>query len=332
MTGHLARLAARATEPAGSGLRPRLPSLFEPPAGLRPGDAGSALAGANEARPGATAAGAARAGLAGSDPARPGLPGPDLPGPDLAGSDLPGPDPAPRGRARGAPVRRALARPPHGSEPFGEADDAGTAGAGPPATGAASRAAPSGAPTPRTRARTTLRTGQSDGAAPSREEHAPGGLRARTTDPTTDARPSAGTPPAEATGSPAALPGSSVRASEQVVATLVAEALAGGLRPAAAGRDATTYDGTAPPRDGVPPTEAAGPGAAPLPRLHTGRSSEPGRRDRRPATPEVTVNIGRIEVVPPPPEPRPAAPRPRPPARASGAPALADYLRDRSRR
>lgn len=118
---------------------------------------------------------------------------------------------------------------------------------------------------------------------------------------------------------------------EQVVASLVSEALADGLRTAA-DRDATTYDGTATRRDGVPPAGSAGPDAAPLPRLRTGASTEAGRRDRRPAAPEVTVNIGRIEVVPPPPEPPPAAPRPRPRARAAGAPALADYLRDRSRR
>jgi hypothetical protein len=66
------------------------------------------------------------------------------------------------------------------------------------------------------------------------------------------------------------------------------------------------------------------PSSQPLPRL------TPAPRDD-PSPPEVTVNIGRIEVV------QPATPERKPPqapprTRDSGAPKLADYLRDRSRR
>lgn len=66
-----------------------------------------------------------------------------------------------------------------------------------------------------------------------------------------------------------------------------------------------------------------------LPRLHPGPAPAG-------SAPEVTVSIGRIEVVAPPPatvsvETRPPARRTRP-ARAPQAPALADYLRERSGR
>lgn len=65
-----------------------------------------------------------------------------------------------------------------------------------------------------------------------------------------------------------------------------------------------------------------------LPRLQP-----PSRTRQRPARPEVTVNIGRIEVIPPTPEPRKPPPeRPRAPLRAPGAPKLADYLRERKSR
>lgn len=63
-----------------------------------------------------------------------------------------------------------------------------------------------------------------------------------------------------------------------------------------------------------------------LPRLH------PGPPPPEPA-PDVTVSIGRIEVVTPQPPAAPAPPvRPTRATRPSTAPALADYLRDRSRR
>lgn len=66
------------------------------------------------------------------------------------------------------------------------------------------------------------------------------------------------------------------------------------------------------------------PSSRPLPRL------TPAPRDD-PSPPEVTVNIGRIEVVQPAtPERKPPQARPR--TRDSGAPKLAEYLRDRSRR
>jgi hypothetical protein len=64
-----------------------------------------------------------------------------------------------------------------------------------------------------------------------------------------------------------------------------------------------------------------------LPRLQP-----PPRPDEQRA-PEVTVNIGRIEVVPPAvPDRPPVREKPRTRAESSGAPALADYLRERSRR
>jgi hypothetical protein len=66
-----------------------------------------------------------------------------------------------------------------------------------------------------------------------------------------------------------------------------------------------------------------------LPRLQP--TSRTGQRSARP---EVTVNIGRIEVIPPTPEPRKTPPerRPQAPLRAPGAPKLADYLRERKSR
>lgn len=71
---------------------------------------------------------------------------------------------------------------------------------------------------------------------------------------------------------------------------------------------------------GPPPPDAAG-----LPRLHLVRPTEPP-----PPRPEVTVTIGRIEVLPPAPA-KPSSP-PAGPRKASTAPKLADYLRDRSGR
>lgn len=61
------------------------------------------------------------------------------------------------------------------------------------------------------------------------------------------------------------------------------------------------------------------------------RLQPPPRRDA-PRAPEVTVNIGRIEVVPPAgPDRAPVREQRRTRAATSGAPKLADYLRDRSR-
>jgi hypothetical protein len=71
----------------------------------------------------------------------------------------------------------------------------------------------------------------------------------------------------------------------------------------------------------VPPV--ADPGS--LPRLHVVRTAEPAA-----AKPEITVTIGRIEVLQPAPEP--PAPRPAPPGKGATAPDLAEYLRDRSGR
>jgi len=62
-----------------------------------------------------------------------------------------------------------------------------------------------------------------------------------------------------------------------------------------------------------------------LPRLHVVRTAEPAA-----AKPEITVTIGRIEVLQPAPEP--PAPRPAPPGKGATAPDLAEYLRDRSGR
>ncbi|MDQ5839767.1 MAG: hypothetical protein M3537_01140, partial [Chloroflexota bacterium] len=62
-----------------------------------------------------------------------------------------------------------------------------------------------------------------------------------------------------------------------------------------------------------------------LPRLHAVRTAEPAA-----ASPEITVTIGRIEVL----TPAPDAPAPRParPGRGATAPDLSEYLRDRSGR
>lgn len=65
----------------------------------------------------------------------------------------------------------------------------------------------------------------------------------------------------------------------------------------------------------------------PMPTLH------PQPLARRPGSPpQVTVSIGRIEVLPAPAAPAKPPPRSRPQPKSSGAPKLADYLRDRSRR
>lgn len=63
-----------------------------------------------------------------------------------------------------------------------------------------------------------------------------------------------------------------------------------------------------------------------LPRLQP----PPGPDEQR--APEVTVTIGRIEVLPPARPERPPVGQKRPTRAASGAPKLSDYLRDRSRR
>ena len=89
-----------------------------------------------------------------------------------------------------------------------------------------------------------------------------------------------------------------------------------------------------PPHSGAsreaPPTAAAAPIAAPesarLPRLRLAPPSAEGG-----TTPEVTVNIGRIEVLTPPSR-EAKADRARPRPRATGAPNLAEYLRERNRR
>lgn len=74
-----------------------------------------------------------------------------------------------------------------------------------------------------------------------------------------------------------------------------------------------------------PPGPAA---PTPMPTLHP----QPLARGQG-SPPEVTVNIGRIEVLPAPAaETMKPAPRQRPQPKPSGAPKLADYLRDRSRR
>jgi hypothetical protein len=62
-----------------------------------------------------------------------------------------------------------------------------------------------------------------------------------------------------------------------------------------------------------------------LPRLHTARTTEPSS-----AKPEITVTIGRIEVLQPAPEP--PAVRPAPSGKGATAPDLAEYLRERSGR
>jgi hypothetical protein len=82
----------------------------------------------------------------------------------------------------------------------------------------------------------------------------------------------------------------------------------------------------------LPTAPADPPDDVALPRLHPGPTPAP-------PAPEVKVSIGRIEVVAASPDVAsaavtPATPpvRPTTPRRATGAPALADYLRDRSRR
>lgn len=284
MTGHLVRLAARATRPASGGLRPRVPALFERPAGLFAGHLTVAL------RP--TGEDVDAVGEPGERAAAPRVPGPGVPETRRPAG---GPRPVP-------PTRRAA-----------------PAGSGTPATPAPTRGADgedlrTAQPTRRARRagrRLVATAGRApDDASPSRSPAAEESPRSSS---------------AESSARQTPVP-------EQVVASLVAEAVSAGLRPRAAGRaphesddDAGSVRGTVPRADPAATT--------PLPRLQTARSPEATRRDRRPAASEVTVNIGRIEVVPPAPEPRPpAARRPPPQARASGAPPLADYLRGRNRR
>jgi hypothetical protein len=150
----------------------------------------------------------------------------------------------------------------------------------------------------------------------------------RVPDRTPDAASSGSAAPRSAAAHPSASP-----LPERVVASLVAEAVSAGLRPPAVDRAQRRSADAEPATTSADVPTGAPPATAPLPRLQAPRLPEPARGDRRHATPEVTVNIGRIEVVPPPPEPRkPVTPRPRPRTRASGAPPLADYLRDRNLR
>ncbi len=90
-----------------------------------------------------------------------------------------------------------------------------------------------------------------------------------------------------------------------------------------------------PPRADVPPVVPARheEPRADLPNPDLPRLQPSSRGGQRSAVPDVTVNIGRIEVVRPTPEPRKPPPE-RPPAalRAPGAPKLADYLRERRSR
>jgi hypothetical protein len=124
----------------------------------------------------------------------------------------------------------------------------------------------------------------------------------------------------------------STRHDEALTAPRRADAVPEGRRPAPPTNDAEVRAPSAPraaPAD--PPTYDVV-----LPRLHPGPAPAP-------PAPEVRVSIGRIEVVaaPPaapgpatPPTPTPETPpaRSTPRRRATSAPALADYLRERSRR
>lgn len=273
MNGHLARLAARAIRPTSDGLRPRVPALFEQPAGL-PADPAialplSAVHGGDPLRDLSRARGRAAAGPAPVPPSRSsdgrGVRDGAVPGAGQGGSHDEDPRDTQRSPDRGASISGRI-RPPD---------------AVPPASAPSPEEPPPGSPAPR---------------SPS----------ARSTVP------------------------------EPVVASLVATAVSAGLRPLAGDR---VRHGSREDEQGTPPAGApTGPPVpaalltAPLPRLQP-ELTRTARSDLTPAAPAVTVNIGRIEVVPPPPAPPqpPAQPR-RPRSRASGAPPLAEFLRDRSRR
>lgn len=253
MSGHLARLALRATRSAAGGLRPRMASMFEQPGGVEPGSLPAVEYG------GPTPA------VASPVTSRTGLPGEERPTP------VP---PAPASRAAGRPAVRAA--------------DTDTATVEPSAVASVHRDA-----SPADEEASTIPDG------PGRRDPQP-----------------AGSGPDDR---------SSLRRQDQAVASLVAEAVSAGL-PApvvpAVDRSPDTEPRTG--RPGVRPVRGL------TPTHESPRLRPPPRAEQGGAAPSVTVNIGRIEVVPPAPDNRKPPQRPRTPARASGAPRLADYLRGRS--
>lgn len=275
MTGHLTRLALRATRSAtaaSGGLRPRTLSLFE----RQPSATGfpDEYAVRTPPFPRSTRQAAPDA-----------SPDPGVP---------PGAQPVPfaePGASAVTPVLSPLsiahALPSADSAGFPVADRAPSPGAAAADSRKAEPAAPASRPEPMGRSERTEPAERATTAPPADPPHAPAGRP----------HPPPTTPPPSRPEAP--------RADEPAPAPAV-----GRVDPA---RTAVAPASPAPP-----------PQPTPLPRLTPAPREEPAKQG-------VTVNIGRIEVVQPPKaEPRPAAPRPR--AKQGGAPKLADYLRERSRR
>lgn len=302
MTGHLARLALRATRPV-PGLRPRTPALFEQgarawslePDPAQPDATQGAVTQPDATQPDATQRAVTQRASHFPDGTRPDLPRTDIESPETA------PDP---------PRHPTANRPPAQVEPRGPATSSTTSPAGGPANPVVSFVSPAPAPTePRTRrahpveppARSTSwRPDGPDEVPQDRSNDRTGSPKAWTDLPAlpTALPPSSAVLPTEHGPDPAALD----RRED------ASEAAIGELRLRGALPDGTERL------------------SAPLPRLLPQTDREPSR------APEVTVTIGRIEVLP---APRPAPPPPpvRAPARRrTNAPDLAAYLRDRGRR
>jgi len=287
VTGHLARLALRATRPANSGsggLRPRTPSLFERSAsvaGLPEEYAGEPVA--SSPPPVASA----RAGDTAAEHSQ--LPSAEAvdrsPGQALE-----------RPRARSAEVEANPLAPAPAAHPVEPGNDRERIQPAPDSREDGSPAAPA-ASVALDRPPLVEQVTQAVTSQLAEIVAAPLGGRASPPDPPV-ALADAGTARDAATHAPAQ-PGD-----ETSPAAVVVRAIA--------------------PEPTVPAKKTANlQHATPLPRLTPAPPAEPDK-------PGVTVNIGRIEVLPPPKAQPPAPPPVR--KRESGAPKLADYLRDRSRR
>lgn len=296
MTGHLARLAARATGQE-AGLRPRARSLFEQP--TNPASVGEYVAPGVPTSPGPDVAGSGpdlAEHLPGGRPG--GSRAPDRPEsvPGVAGPRGSAPPP-PRGRqAETATPDRAEMRPPSRGTPLPQ-------GPWPTPEPAPDEVPATGRPA------AALRHVEQPGAPPP---------RGRTPIETDASRPRPGVrPPPSITRHPRLVdPPADGQSQEAGEAALLSRIDA----PQPSTGPVAREEGTAP----RPPVPVASQPAT-LPRLQPAPGTDRGQ-------PGVTVNIGRIEVLPPRATESKRPPRTVPGRRTTGAPDLADYLRDRGRR
>lgn len=310
MTGHLARLALRTTRPV-PGLRPRTPAHFEQgtqawslePDAMQP-----------DAVPPAARQRADR--LSG--------PGPDVPWPDVGPPDSAGP-------ARNPRAERSL----NEVGPWGPS----TSSLRSPSSGRASPGEAFGGDVPTPTEPQARRTHPVEPLvrSPRSRPDGPDGVTQERPDNTLDraeggaSSASARTElPVRTTARPASTPALSADGDSARVrpdpADLSGDGATGELRVRGA---LPEWNGrlNSRPEGSTPGSESPDPGllspSAPLPRLQPQTDREPNR------APEVTVTIGRIEVLPAPQAAPPPPPVRKPARRTTNAPDLASYLRDR---